>query len=111
LAGAADIDQDQVSADFDQWNIRPTEGELLGSLRLNGADPVFITKVVLTHAHPDHLWGISNSVGELNYPNATYHVGGAEWNFWMNSDVATSLPATEKLCPGLSGRSRRSRAG
>jgi len=91
---------------------QPTEGELLGSLRLNGVDPAFITKVVLTHAHPDHLWGISNSAGELNYPNATYHVGGAEWNFWMNSDVAASLPAdfrgivprTQRALAAIAGR-------
>lgn len=91
---------------------QPTEGELLESLRLNGVDPADITKVVLTHAHPDHLWGISNSAGELNYPNATYHVGGAEWNFWMNSDVAASLPAdfrgivprTQRALAAIAGR-------
>ncbi|MBC9877720.1 MBL fold metallo-hydrolase [Bradyrhizobium sp. INPA01-394B] len=77
----------------DGKNFQPTEGELLSCLRVNGIDPASITKVVLTHAHPDHLWGICNSAGELNYPNATYHVGSAEWNFWMSSDVATSLPA------------------
>lgn len=96
----------------DGRNFQPTEGELLSSLRLNSIDPASITKVVLTHAHPDHLWGICNSPGELNYPNATYHVGGAEWNFWMNSDVATSLPAdfrgivprTQRALAAIAGR-------
>jgi glyoxylase-like metal-dependent hydrolase (beta-lactamase superfamily II) len=59
----------------DGKNFQPTEGELLGSLRLNGVDPASITKVVLTHAHPDHLWGICNAAGELNYPNAAYYAG------------------------------------
>ncbi|UFZ07174.1 MBL fold metallo-hydrolase [Bradyrhizobium ontarionense] len=96
----------------DGRNFQPTEGELLASLRLNGVDPAAITKVVLTHSHPDHLWGISNSAGELNYPNATYHIGGAEWNFWMSSDVATSLPAdfrgivprTQRTLAAIAGR-------
>ncbi|OSI67405.1 hypothetical protein BSZ21_17595 [Bradyrhizobium canariense] len=91
---------------------QPTEGELLGSLRLNGVDPASITKVVLTHAHPDHIWGIANSAGELNYPNATYYVGGVEWNFWMNSGVAGSLPAdfrgivprTQRALAAIAGR-------
>ena len=96
----------------DGRNFQPTEGELLGSLRLNGVDPASITKVVLTHAHPDHLWGICNSAGELNYPNATYYVGGGEWNFWMNTNVATSLPAdfrgivprTQRALAAIAGR-------
>ena len=48
----------------------------------------------------------------MNYPNATYYVGGAEWNFWMNSDVATSLPAdfrgivprTQRALAAIAGR-------
>ena len=73
-------------------NFHPTKGELLSSVRLNGGDLAFITKVVLTHAHPDHPWEICNSADKLNYPNATYYVGGREWNFWINTDAATSLP-------------------
>jgi glyoxylase-like metal-dependent hydrolase (beta-lactamase superfamily II) len=96
----------------DGKNFQPTEGELLGSLRLNGVEPGSITKVVLTHAHPDHLWGICNAAGELSYPNATYYAGGGEWNFWMNSDVVTSLPAefrgivprTQRALAAIAGR-------
>jgi glyoxylase-like metal-dependent hydrolase (beta-lactamase superfamily II) len=76
----------------DGKKFQPTEGELLGSLRANGVDPSSITKVVLTHAHPDHFWGMCNAAGELNYPNATYYFGATEWNFWMAPDVATNLP-------------------
>jgi glyoxylase-like metal-dependent hydrolase (beta-lactamase superfamily II) len=93
---AANIPLIKVGGTWFWWmwvTVQPTEGELLGALRLNGVDPAAITKVVLTHAHPDHLWGICHAAGELNYPNATYYVGGAEWDFWMNSDVATLLPA------------------
>ena len=115
---AANIPLIQVGDDLilvdvgDGRNFQPTEGELLGSLRLSGVDPASITKVILTHAHPDHLWGICNAAGELNYPNAAYYVGGGEWNFWMNSDVATSLPAdfrgivprTQRALAAIAGR-------
>lgn len=71
---------------------QPTEGRLLGALRANGVDPASITKVVLTHAHPDHLWGLLDSEQRLHFSNATYYVGASEWNFWMAPDVGTRLP-------------------
>jgi glyoxylase-like metal-dependent hydrolase (beta-lactamase superfamily II) len=76
----------------DGQKYQPTEGKLLGALQANGINPFAITKVVLTHAHPDHLWGMRNSAGELNYPNATYYAGASEWDFWLAPDVATKLP-------------------
>lgn len=62
------------------------------ALTAGGVDPASITKVVLTHAHPDHLWGTRNSAGDLNYPNATYYAGATEWDFWLASDGASKLP-------------------
>jgi glyoxylase-like metal-dependent hydrolase (beta-lactamase superfamily II) len=47
--------------------------------------------VVFTHAHPDHIWGTLTSNG-LRYPNASYHVGAAEWNFWMDPDLKSKMP-------------------
>ena len=69
-----------------------SEGLLLGNLRASGVDPASITKVVLTHAHPDHLWGMLDPSNKLIYPNAAYYVGASEWNFWMAPDVALQLP-------------------
>jgi glyoxylase-like metal-dependent hydrolase (beta-lactamase superfamily II) len=71
---------------------QPTEGRLLGALRANGIDPASITKVILTHAHPDHLWGLLDPGQKLHFSNATYYVGASESNFWMAPDVATRLP-------------------
>ena len=36
---------------------QPTAGKLLDNLAHNGVDPASVTKVVFTHAHPDHIWG------------------------------------------------------
>jgi glyoxylase-like metal-dependent hydrolase (beta-lactamase superfamily II) len=71
---------------------QPTEGLLLGALQANGIDHKSITKVVLTHAHPDHLWGMLDADQRSNFPNASYYVGASEWSFWMAPDVATRLP-------------------
>lgn len=37
----------------------PRTGHLLANLRAAGIDPVAIDLVALSHAHPDHVWGLS----------------------------------------------------
>ena len=69
-----------------------TAGKLVESLEGAGVDPESITKVVYTHAHPDHIWGTVNDFDELSFPNASYFISEAEWNFWMSEDVLTKLP-------------------
>src|SRR6266516_4482943 len=66
---------------------QPTAGKLVENLRAAGIDPAKVTKVVFTHAHPDHLWGVADDRGTLRFPNASYFVAGTEWNFWMAEDV------------------------
>lgn len=76
----------------DGGKFQPTLGVLLGALRANRIDPKLITKVILTHAHPDHLWGLLGSANKLICPNAEYYVGTKEWNFWMSPGVNLQLP-------------------
>jgi glyoxylase-like metal-dependent hydrolase (beta-lactamase superfamily II) len=71
---------------------QPTEGLLLGALHARGIDRSSITKVIVTHAHPDHLWGMLDSDQRLNFPNALYYVAASEWGFWTAQDVASRLP-------------------
>ncbi len=67
-------------------------GKLAENMESAGIDPEAITKVVYTHAHPDHVWGTVNDFDELSFPNAAYYISEAEWNFWMSGDVLTKLP-------------------
>ncbi|QRM31419.1 MBL fold metallo-hydrolase [Microvirga sp. VF16] len=71
---------------------QPTEGRLAQSLQAAGFDNRAITKVLLTHAHPDHVWGMLGPDGKPRFPNATYYVGASEWDFWMDPDYASSIP-------------------
>jgi glyoxylase-like metal-dependent hydrolase (beta-lactamase superfamily II) len=71
----------------------PSDGLLAQNLQAAGIDPTAITKVVFTHAHPDHIWATITDDGNLRYPNATYYIGASEWNFWMDPDYLTAMPS------------------
>jgi glyoxylase-like metal-dependent hydrolase (beta-lactamase superfamily II) len=73
-------------------NFQPTAGKLLDNLAAANIDPKSITKVVFTHAHPDHIWGTIGAGGALNFPNAAYYVSAVEWDFWTDSGLMTKLP-------------------
>ena len=83
---------------------RPTEGRLFANVLAAGLDPLAITRVVLTHAHPDHIWGITHDDGGLRFPNATYYIAPAEWDFWTNPDFSSANPAA--LLPFAEGARR-----
>ena len=70
-----------------------SDGRLSANLDTAGIDAGAITKVVFTHAHPDHIWGTLIENGSLRFPNATYYVGAAEWNFWMDPDYRSNMPS------------------
>jgi glyoxylase-like metal-dependent hydrolase (beta-lactamase superfamily II) len=69
-----------------------TAGMLLESLKAAGVEPSAITKVVFTHAHPDHLSGAVSADGKLAFPNASYHMAENELNFWAAEDLAAKMP-------------------
>ncbi|WP_136440067.1 MBL fold metallo-hydrolase [Pacificoceanicola onchidii] len=70
----------------------PTAGALLGNLETAGIDPADITHVVITHAHPDHIWGIRDDFDEAILPDAAYFLGQAEHDFWMQDGLAAAMP-------------------
>ena len=51
---------------------QPSDGRLADNLTAAGVDAETVTKVVFTHAHPDHIWGTLTDAGCLRFPNATY---------------------------------------
>ena len=61
-----------------------TTGRLLGNIRAAGIDPKDIDAVALTHAHPDHCWGLVNAAGERNFPNAQIYMTQSDLEFWTD---------------------------
>jgi len=70
----------------------PTAGQLVEGLDAIGIAPDDVTKVILTHAHPDHLWGVIDGFDELTFLNAEHVINGAEMDFWLAPDVLSRLP-------------------
>lgn len=71
----------------------PTAGRLMENLESAGIDPADITHVVITHAHPDHIWGVRDDFDEAVIPDAGYYIGAIERDFWMQDGLANSVPA------------------
>lgn len=82
---------------------QPTEGRLEENLGKVGVKADDVTIVLISHAHPDHIWGLLKDNGTLRFPNAKYYLGKAEWNFWMG-DEASALPA--EIQPFVEGARR-----
>ncbi|MEO0532301.1 MAG: MBL fold metallo-hydrolase [Cyanobacteria bacterium P01_A01_bin.123] len=65
----------------------PSVGHVVDNLEKAGVPATDIDTVILTHAHPDHIGGILDDAGQLQFPNAQYYLSQAEWEFWTAPTV------------------------
>ncbi len=66
-------------------------GKLQDALSVIGVNPTEITHVIFTHAHPDHLWGLLDDFEDFYFPNATYLIGKAEWDYWIAPNTVDTI--------------------
>lgn len=70
----------------------PTLGRLPDRLEAAGIKPDSITKVVFTHAHADHLWGVIDPLGGSSlFENAEHIMNQGERDFWLRADVESKV--------------------
>ncbi len=62
----------------------PRTGHLLANLRAAGIDSASIDVVALSHAHPDHVWGLVGEDGKPNFPNAQIYITQSDLEFWTD---------------------------
>jgi glyoxylase-like metal-dependent hydrolase (beta-lactamase superfamily II) len=80
----------------------PKAGALMKNLAAAGVEPGAITAIVISHFHPDHIFGLMSKAPDntATFPNAAVHVPDGEFNFWMD-------PAIERLPEGRRPVARR----
>lgn len=69
-----------------------TASGISGPLEAAGFSPEQVTRVVLSHFHPDHINGLRDESGALVFPNAEVSCPRAEWLYWMDGEAAAAAP-------------------
>lgn len=73
--------------------LAPTAGKLAGNMQAAGIDPGAIDLILVTHFHPDHIFGLmAKDTNEQVYPKAQIVVPAAEYGWWTDPVVTAQLP-------------------
>jgi glyoxylase-like metal-dependent hydrolase (beta-lactamase superfamily II) len=62
-------------------NFGPGGGRLLRSMSETGFAPIAVTDIFISHSHGDHVGGLIDAAGALNFPNAAIHISAPEWAY------------------------------
>jgi glyoxylase-like metal-dependent hydrolase (beta-lactamase superfamily II) len=73
--------------------LSPLAGKLGDHMKAAGIDPKSISAVVVTHFHPDHIFGLmAKDSNAQTYPDAEIVVPKAELAWWTDPGVFAKLP-------------------
>jgi glyoxylase-like metal-dependent hydrolase (beta-lactamase superfamily II) len=74
-----------------QW--QPNATHLPGNMAAAGIDHNRISTVLISHFHPDHVWGLmEKGTNALTFPNAELVANAVEYNFWTEAGRVEKLP-------------------
>jgi glyoxylase-like metal-dependent hydrolase (beta-lactamase superfamily II) len=74
-----------------QW--QPNAVDLPVNMRVAGIDPARIETILISHFHPDHIFGLmERGTNRPVYPNAELVVSATEYKWWTEPDRVGKLP-------------------
>jgi glyoxylase-like metal-dependent hydrolase (beta-lactamase superfamily II) len=86
-----DTGSQRILIDTGAGPMAPTTGYIEESLARVGFQASEISMVVLSHAHPDHIGGLTRTDGALRFPNARFLMSRREYDFWHSAELRSRL--------------------
>jgi glyoxylase-like metal-dependent hydrolase (beta-lactamase superfamily II) len=78
-----------------QW--QPTAVDLPGNMKAAGIDPAKISTILISHFHPDHIFGLmEKGTNAPIYPNTELVVNATEYKWWTEPGRVEKLPEARK---------------
>ena len=72
-------------------------GKLTAGMKAAGIDPAKVDTVLISHCHPDHIFGLmEKETNKQVYPNAEIVISDVEYKFWTDPAVIDKLPEARK---------------
>lgn len=73
--------------------LAPTAGMTMKHLAAAGIDAKSIDTILISHFHPDHIFGLmAKGTNAQIFPNAEIVVPGAEYKYWTDASIIPGLP-------------------
>jgi glyoxylase-like metal-dependent hydrolase (beta-lactamase superfamily II) len=77
--------------------VQPTAGKLAANMKAAGIDPAKINTVLISHYHPDHIFGLmGKDTNAPMFPNAEIICSAAEYKWWTAEGRVEQLPEARK---------------
>jgi glyoxylase-like metal-dependent hydrolase (beta-lactamase superfamily II) len=77
--------------------VQPTAGKMMANMKAAGIDPAKIDTILISHCHPDHIFGLmEKETNKPLFPNAELVISDVEYKFWTNPAVIDRLPEARK---------------
>ena len=82
-----------INAELGRRTFGGQTGQTIRNLRAAGISPEDIDVVAITHAHPDHCWGLVDDEGNRLYPNARLAISREDFEFWTDLGKTQTSPS------------------